>query len=66
MSHGGSKVASTFDKYHLSRMPDAPYSPDISLFDLRFFGLLKGVLKDRELNWLDAMEEVVAGVWLHF
>jgi hypothetical protein len=66
MCHSGSKVESEFDKYHLSRIPDAPYSPDISLFDFWFSGLLKGILKDREPNSLDAIEEVVAEVWLHF
>jgi hypothetical protein len=49
-------------------MSRLPYSPDIVLCDFSVFGLLKGILKDRELNPIDEIEEGITEIWnnLHF
>jgi hypothetical protein len=40
-----------------------PDSPDISLCDFWFFGMLKRVLKDRELNSSAETEEATTKIW---
>jgi hypothetical protein len=63
MCHNGSIVASKFEKHNVSRLPHQLYSPDINSCDFWPFGLLKGVLKDREFNSSDKIEEAITNVW---
>jgi hypothetical protein len=46
-----------------SRLLRALYSPDISPCDFWPFDTLKGILKDRELNSNDEIEEAIASGW---
>jgi histone-lysine N-methyltransferase SETMAR len=59
MCYNGSKVMSKFDKHHIARLPHQPYSPDLSPCDFWFFGMLKGILKDREFHSHDEIEEAI-------
>jgi hypothetical protein len=63
MRHNGSKVASKFEKQYFSRLLRRSYSPDINLYDFWLFGVLKEILKNREFNSIDEIEEVTASVW---
>jgi hypothetical protein len=58
----GSKLASKIEKCHLYRMPHPFYSPGIGQCDFWLFGLLKGILKDRESNLIDEIEETIAEI----
>jgi histone-lysine N-methyltransferase SETMAR len=57
-------VASKFEKHHVSRLSHPSYSPDISPCDFWLFGILKGVLKDREPNSSNEIEEAIVRVWV--
>jgi hypothetical protein len=59
MWHNGSKVVSQFDKHHIARLPHLPYSPDLSACDFWLFGMLKGILNDREFHSLDEIEGAI-------
>jgi hypothetical protein len=59
MCHNGSKVAPKFEKHHVSRLLHPPCSPDISPCGFWLFGMLKGVLKGREFNSGNEIEEVI-------
>jgi hypothetical protein len=48
-----------FDKHHIARLPYPPYSPNLSPCDLWFFGMLKGILKDREFHSHDEIEAAI-------
>jgi hypothetical protein len=61
--HKRSNVVSKFDKHHIARLPHSPYSPDLSPCDFWLFGMLKGILKDRELHLHDEIEEVITMAW---
>jgi hypothetical protein len=61
MCHNGSKVALKFEKHHIFRLPHPLYSPDISPCDFWLFGLLKGIMKDREFHSHDEIEEAITG-----
>jgi hypothetical protein len=63
MCHNGSKVGSKFDKHHIARVPLPPYSTDFSPCDFWLFGMLKGILKDREFRSHDEIEEAIAMAW---
>jgi hypothetical protein len=63
MCHNGSKVASKFKKYHISRLLHPPYSPGISARDFWFFGMLKRILNGCESNSSDEIEEAITKVW---
>jgi hypothetical protein len=60
--HNGSKMASKFEKYHVSRLPHSLYSPEINPCDFWLFGMLKGVLKDREFHLSNEIEDVITKV----
>jgi hypothetical protein len=62
ISQNGSKMALKFEKHHVARFPHSPHPPDISPCDFWFFGMLKGVLKDRDLNSSDEIEEAITKV----
>jgi hypothetical protein len=59
----GSKITSTFAKHYLSRMPQPPYSPDMSPCDFWLFSLLKGIFKDREFSSSEQIEKAITHVW---
>jgi histone-lysine N-methyltransferase SETMAR len=59
MCHNGSKVVSKFDKHNIARLPHPPYSPDLSRCDFSLFGMLEGILKDREFHSHDESEEAI-------
>jgi hypothetical protein len=61
--HKGSKVASKFEQHHIFRLPHPPYSPEISLCDFWLFGLLKGIMKDREFHSHEEIEEAIPVAW---
>jgi hypothetical protein len=63
MCYNGPKVASNFGKHHVSRLPRPLYSPDTGPCDFWLFGLLKGVLKDREFTASDGIEQAITKVW---
>jgi hypothetical protein len=63
MYHNGSKIEPKFRTHHLFRMPHPPYWPDISPCQFRLFGILKGILKDRELTSSDEIKEAIPNVW---
>jgi hypothetical protein len=65
MYHNRSKVTSKFEKYYVSRQLHPPYSPDLSPCDFWLFGIrmLKGILKDREFNSSNEIEEATTKVW---
>lgn len=65
MCHNGAKITSEFEKHHLARMPHPPYSPDISPCDFWLFGMLKGILKDREFSSGDEIAAAIAEEWNH-
>jgi hypothetical protein len=48
---------------YVSRFPHPPYSPDISPCDFWLFGLLTEILKDREFNSNDEIEQAIAEAW---
>jgi hypothetical protein len=54
-----SKVASRFEQHHIFRLPHRPYSPDISPCGFWLFGLLKGIMKDREFHSHEEIEEAI-------
>jgi hypothetical protein len=56
MSHNGLKLASKVEDHHVSRLPYSPYSLDITPCDFWLFGMLKGVLKDREFDSSDEID----------
>jgi hypothetical protein len=60
----GLKVASKFDRHHVSRLPHPLHLPDINSCDRWLFGIgiLKAVSKDRELNMSDEIEEAIMKV----
>jgi hypothetical protein len=62
MCRNASKIESKFPKHHLFRIPHRPYSPDLSACDFSLFGMLKGILKDRELTSSDEIEEGIMKV----
>jgi hypothetical protein len=57
------KVASKFEEYHVSRLAHPPDSPEVSPCDFWLFEKLKGVLKDRQFNSSDEIQEVIMNVW---
>jgi hypothetical protein len=59
----GLKMVSKFEKYHLSGLLHPLYAPDISPCDFWLFGVLKGLLTDRESNSNDEIQELIASVW---
>jgi hypothetical protein len=61
--HNGSKVVSKFEQHHIFRLPHPPYSPDISPCDFWLFGLLKGIMKDREFHCPELIEEAITVAW---
>jgi hypothetical protein len=63
MGHTGSKAVSKFDKYHIAPLPHPLYSADLSPCDFWFFGVLKGILKDREFHSHDEIEEAITIAW---
>jgi hypothetical protein len=63
MGHNGSKVMSKFDKHHIARWPHPPYSPDLSACDFWLFGMLKGILRDREFHSLEEIKEAITMAW---
>jgi hypothetical protein len=66
MCHNGSKVASKFEKHYLSRLWHPRHSLKISVCDFWLSEMLKGVLKDREFNSNDEIEEVMTKAWDEF
>jgi hypothetical protein len=60
-------MAPKFNKHHVSRSPHPSYSPDLRPcgFWLSGTGILKEVLKDREFNSSDEIEEAITitNVW---
>jgi hypothetical protein len=62
--NNGSKVGSRFEKRHISRLTHPPYLPDISPGKCWLFGIgmLKGVLRDGELNSSDEIEKATPKV----
>jgi hypothetical protein len=50
----------------VSRLPHPPNSSDLSPCDFWLFETLKRVLKDREFNSSDEIEEVITEVWDEF
>jgi histone-lysine N-methyltransferase SETMAR len=63
MGHIGSKVVSKLDKHYIARLPHPPYSPDLSSCDFWLFGMLKGILKDREFHSHDKIKETIPMAW---
>jgi hypothetical protein len=63
MGNNGSQVVSKFAKHHIARLPDPPYSPDLSPCDFRLFGTLKRILKDRLLHSHDETEKATTIAW---
>jgi hypothetical protein len=63
MCHNESKVMSKLDKHHNARLSDPPYSPDLNPYHFWLFGMLKGILKDREFHSHDEIEEVTMMAW---
>jgi hypothetical protein len=63
MCHNGSKVVSKCDKHHIARLPHPPYSPDLNPCDFWLFGMLKGILKDREFYLHDEIEGAITTAW---
>jgi hypothetical protein len=63
MGHNWSKAVSKFDKHHVARLPRRPYSSDLSPCDFWVFGMLKGILKDREFHSYDEIEEAITMAW---
>lgn len=63
MCHNGSKVMAKFGKYHMSRFPHPPYSPDISPCDFWFFGLLKELFKNREFASDTEIVDAITEAW---
>jgi hypothetical protein len=63
MGHNGSKVVSKFGKHHIARLPHPPDLRDLSPCDFWFFGMLKGILKNREFHSYDEIEEVITMAW---
>jgi hypothetical protein len=54
--HNGRKVTDELDNLKLDRVPNPPYSPDLSRCDFCLFGMLKQKIKD----WLfQAVEEII-------
>jgi hypothetical protein len=56
-------MTSKFEKHYVSRLLRLPYSPDTSPCDFWLFGMLKGVLKDREFNSSDEIQEAIMKEW---
>jgi histone-lysine N-methyltransferase SETMAR len=63
MRHYESKVASKFEKHHVSRLPHPPYSPEMSPCNFWLFELLKEVLRDREFKSGHETEKAITMVW---
>jgi hypothetical protein len=63
MCHNASKVVLKFDKHHIARSPHPPYSRDLSPCDFWLFGMLKGILKDREFHSHDEIEKAITMAW---
>jgi histone-lysine N-methyltransferase SETMAR len=63
MCRNGQKIVSKFDKHHIARLPHPPYSPDLNPCDFWVFGMLKGILKDREFHLHDEIEEAITMAW---
>jgi hypothetical protein len=63
MRHDGSKVVLKFDNHHPAQLPHPVYSPDLSPCDFWLFGILKGILKDREFHSHDEIEEAMRMAW---
>jgi histone-lysine N-methyltransferase SETMAR len=61
--HHGLRLASKFEDHHVSRSLHSPYSLDISPCDFCLFGMLKRVLKDREFDSSDEIEEEITKIW---
>jgi hypothetical protein len=61
--HNGSKMASKFEKYHVSRLPHSLYTPEINPCDFWLFGMLRGVLKNCDFNLSDDIEKEITKVW---
>jgi histone-lysine N-methyltransferase SETMAR len=59
MCHNGSK----FGKHHIARLQHPPYSRDLSPCDFWLFGMLRGILKDREFHSHDEIEEAITMAW---
>jgi hypothetical protein len=56
-------MASKFERHHVSGLLHPPNSPNISRCDLCLFRMLKRVLKDREFDLRDEIEEAITKVW---
>jgi hypothetical protein len=63
MCRNGSKVVSKFDKHHVARLPHPSRAPDLSPCDFWSFGMLKGIMKDREFHLHDEVEEATMMAW---
>jgi hypothetical protein len=63
MCHNCPRITSEFAKHHLSRKLHPPDSPDISPCDFWLFGLLKGILKNREFSSSEQIEEAITQMW---
>jgi hypothetical protein len=63
MCYNESKGVSKFDKHHIARLPRPPYSPDLNPCDFWLFGMLKGILKDRDFHSHDEIKEVITMAW---
>jgi hypothetical protein len=57
------KMASKFERQHVSPLLHPPDSPDIRHCDFWLFGMLNGVLKDRKINSSDEIEKVITKIW---
>jgi hypothetical protein len=62
MHYNGSKVASKFEKHHVSRLPHPHYLLDINPCDFWLFEMLNGGLKNREFNSSDEIEGAITEV----
>jgi hypothetical protein len=45
--HNGAKITEKHKKRHIAQTPHPPYSPDLSLCNVRLFGILKQKMKER-------------------
>jgi hypothetical protein len=54
---------SKFKQHHIFRLPHPSYSPEISPRDFWLFGLLKGIMKDREFHSHEETQEAITVAW---
>jgi hypothetical protein len=62
-SHDDGKSQGKFDIKGLVRAPDRPYSPDLSPCDCWFFGMAKGIMKDRTFHAVQDIRRGWAEIW---